>query len=315
MNSHDKNLRRYFQHLRIEKNLTQNTIAAYAMDLEKWLQYVDATEKDYLNVCLDDFHNFAACISDLGISSRSLARILSGVRSFYRFLTIDGILPSDPTELLENPTLPQHLPEVLTVEEIDSMIEAVDCSTDEGHRNRAILEVLYSCGLRVSELCDLKMSGLYLDEGYIRVMGKGRKERLVPISPRAVNEMRDWFACRNLMRIKEGSEDFVFISHRRGTSLGRHMVFRIVRAQAAAVGITKTISPHTFRHSFATHLLEGGANLVAIQAMLGHAYIGTTEIYLHIDRSRLRDEILLHHPREQFCRAEALKAARGERIR
>ncbi len=225
-----------------------------------------------------------------------MARILSGVRQFYRFLVIDGYLEVDPTELLESPKQPDHLPEVLSTAEVDLLEQAIDLSKWEGHRNRAIIEVLFSCGLRVSELTNLKLSNLYIEEQYIRVMGKGSKERLVPISPRALDELNYWFADRNVMKIKPGEEDYVFLN-RRGQHLTRTMILIMIKRYAVEAGIKKTISPHTLRHSFATSLLEGGADLRAIQAMLGHESIGTTEIYTHIDTSTLRQEILEHHPR------------------
>lgn len=249
-----------------------------------------------LDVKLEDLEHFAAFISDLGIGPRSLARILSGVRQFYRFLVVDGYLEVDPTELLESPKQPDHLPEVLSTAEVDLLEQAIDLTKWEGHRNRAIIEVLFSCGLRVSELTNLKLSNLYVDEQYIRVMGKGSKERLVPISPRALDELNYWFADRNEMKIKPGEEDYVFLN-RRGHHLTRTMILIMIKRYALEAGIKKTISPHTLRHSFATSLLEGGADLRAIQAMLGHESIGTTEIYTHIDTSTLRQEILEHHPR------------------
>ena len=216
--------------------------------------------------------------------------------SFYRFLIMEDYLESDPTELLESPQTGFKLPEVMTVEEIDLLIGSIDRGTKEGQRNRAILETLYSCGLRVSELCNLKLSELYFEEGFIKVEGKGSKQRLVPISPRAIKEIRLYFTDRNLMKIKPGFEDFVFISNF-GKNISRIMVFHIIKELAERIGLKKKISPHTFRHSFATHLLEGGANLRAIQCMLGHESIGTTEIYTHIDRNMLRSEIIEHHPR------------------
>ena len=219
------------------------------------------------------------------------------MRSFYRFLLLEGEVENDPTELLEGPKIARHIPDVLTVEEIDRMISCIDLSKQEAQRNRAILEVLYSCGLRVSELCQLKLSSLYLDEGFIRVEGKGNKERLVPISEKAIKELNFWFSERVHIPIKPGNEDYVFVSFRRGGALTRVMVFYIIKELAERAGIHKSISPHTFRHSFATHLLEGGANLRAIQSMLGHESIGTTEIYTHIDTARIREEILNHHPR------------------
>ena len=234
---------------------------------------------------------------------RSQARVLSGLRSFYRFLVLDGFIENDPTELLESPAQAQHLPEVLSTQEVDMLEAAVDLSKAEGHRNRAIIEVLFSCGLRVSELVNLKLSNLYLDDGFIRVGGKGNKERLVPISPRAIRELRFWFDDRNRLTIKPGQEDYVFLN-RRGHRLTRTMILIIIKRLAEAAGIQKTISPHTLRHSFATALLQGGADLRAIQAMLGHESISTTEIYTHIDTATLREEILKHHPRNIKFAAE-----------
>ena len=249
-----------------------------------------------LDVRLENLEDFSAGLHDIGIHPRSQARILSGIRSFYRFLIMEDYLESDPTELLESPQTGFKLPEVMTVEEIDLLIGSIDRGTKEGQRNRAILETLYSCGLRVSELCNLKLSELYFEEGFIKVEGKGSKQRLVPISPRAIKEIRLYFTDRNLMKIKPGFEDFVFISNF-GKNISRIMVFHIIKELAERIGLKKKISPHTFRHSFATHLLEGGANLRAIQCMLGHESIGTTEIYTHIDRNMLRSEIIEHHPR------------------
>ena len=265
-------------------------------DVDKLLRYLAVEQVNVLDVKLEDLEHFAAFISDLGIGPRSLARILSGVRQFYRFLVIDGYLEVDPTELLESPKQPDHLPEVLSTAEVDLLEQAIDLSKWEGHRNRAIIEVLFSCGLRVSELINLKLSNLYIEEQYVRVMGKGSKERLVPISPRALDELNYWFADRNVMKIKPGEEDYVFLN-RRGQHLTRTMILIMIKRYAVEAGIKKTISPHTLRHSFATSLLEGGADLRAIQAMLGHESIGTTEIYTHIDTSTLRQEILEHHPR------------------
>ena len=290
-------LRRYASYLRLERGLSENTWDAYAEDLRKYLDFLSSGGMDFRTVSVDDLHQFMAILSDVGIQPRSMARIMSGVRSFYRFLVVEKEIEQDPTELLESPKVGRHLPEILTVEEIDAMIAEVDMEKPEGQRNRAILEMLYSCGLRVSELCGMKLSNLYLEEGFIKVEGKGGKERLVPISERAVSELELWFRDRSEIQIRPGCEDFLFLSIRRGTPLSRITVFYWVKELAAAAGIAKNISPHTFRHSFATHLLEGGANLRAIQAMLGHESISTTEIYTHIDRGRLRDEILQHHPR------------------
>ena len=287
---------RYRRYLKLEKGYSANTLDAYMRDVDKLLRYLAVEQVDVLDVKLEDLEHFAAFISDLGIGPRSLARILSGVRQFYRFLVIDGYLEVDPTELLESPKQPDHLPEVLSTAEVDLLEQAIDLSKWEGHRNRAIIEVLFSCGLRVSELTNLKLSNLYIEEQYIRVMGKGSKERLVPISPRALDELNYWFADRNVMKIKPGEEDYVFLN-RRGHHLTRTMILIMIKRYALEAGIKKTISPHTLRHSFATSLLEGGADLRAIQAMLGHESIGTTEIYTHIDTSTLRQEILEHHPR------------------
>lgn len=286
---------KYKQYLKLEKSLSHNTVEAYLTDLDKLFAYLKLEEIDLTDVTLENLETFSAGLHDIGIHSRSQARILSGVRSFFRFLVLEGYLAQDPSELLESPQIGRHLPDVLSVEEIDSLIGAIDRTSREGQRNRAILETLYSCGLRVSELCNLRLSDLYLKEKFIRVEGKGSKQRLVPISSRAIHELQLYFADRNQGLIKPGYEDFVFIS-RFGKNISRIMVFHIIKELAEQIGLKKAISPHTFRHSFATHLLEGGANLRAIQCMLGHESIGTTEIYTHLDRSRLRQEILEHHP-------------------
>lgn len=290
-------LRRYKQYLLLERAFSDNTLDAYLKDLDKLLDYYAEEGIDFRSVTLQQLQTFVATLMDLGITTRSIARILAGVRTFYKFLTLESEIPSDPTELLESPSRSGHLPDVLTVEEIDLLIATIDMDKAEGQRDRAIIETLYSCGLRVSELCGLRMSDLFLDEGFIRVHGKGKKERLVPISPRAIEELNLWFQERERIAIRPSHEDAVFVSFRRGTSLSRITIFHIVKSLALAAGIRSTISPHTFRHSFATHLLEGGANLRAIQEMLGHEEIGTTEIYMHIDRHHLREEILQHHPR------------------
>lgn len=287
---------KYKQYLRLEKSLSENTIAAYTCDLEKLILYLEEEKTNILDVRLEHLENFTACLRDIGICPRSQARILSGIRSFYHYLLIEEYIKQDPTELLESPQIGKHLPDILSVEEIDSLINAIDRSTREGQRNCAILETLYSCGLRVSELCNLKISDLYLNEGFIKVEGKGSKQRLVPISPKAIKEIKTYFISRDEGLIKPGYEDFLFIS-KFGKNISRIMVFHIIKELANKIGLKKTISPHTFRHSFATHLLEGGANLRAIQCMLGHENIGTTEIYTHIDRARLRNEIINHHPR------------------
>ncbi len=286
----------YRRYLKLQRNLSSNTQEAYLRDLQKLLTYLRGEGIDPADVTLDDLRHFVAGLHDIGIGPRSQCRIISGVRSFYRFMTLDGRIESDPTELLESPQLGDHLPEVLTTEEVDRMEAAIDLTKWEGHRNRAIIEVLFSCGLRVSELVTLRLSSLYLDEGFLRVIGKGSKERLVPISSRAVEELSFWFDDRCHMSIKPGEEDYVFLN-RRGSHLTRTMILLIIKQLAADAGIPKTVSPHTLRHSFATALLEGGADLRAIQSMLGHESISTTEIYTHIDMSTLRQQILDHHPR------------------
>ena len=297
----DKILRQYEQYLKLEKSLSVHTINAYLTDLNKLLGFLKEENVDYLKATLDNLETFSASLHDIGIHPRSQARILSSIRSFYHYLILEDYLSADPSELLESPQIGFHLPEVLTLDEIDNLINTIDLSTREGQRNRAILETLYSCGLRVSELCNLKLSDLYLKEGFIKVEGKGNKQRLVPISPRAIHELQLYFTDRNLTEIKPGYEDYVFIS-KRGKNISRIMVFHFIKELAETVGLKKNISPHTFRHSFATHLLEGGANLLAIQCMLGHESIGTTEIYTHIDRNRLRSEIIEHHPRNKKYR-------------
>lgn len=289
-------VRRYLRYLKLERNYSSNTLDAYKHDLDYLLRFLSDRGLAPLDVTLEDLQQFAASLHEQGLTAKSQARILSGIRSFYRYLLLDGYLEVDPTELLESPHLPKHLPEYLTTEEVDRLEAAIDLSTREGHRNRAIIEVLFSCGLRVSELTHLKMSGLYLQEHFIRVTGKGRKERLVPISDKAIRELTFWFDDRNKMNIKPGEEDYVFLNNR-GHHLTRTMILIMVKRLGEAAGIEKTISPHTLRHSFATALLKGGASLRVIQELLGHAGIGTTEIYTHLDNESLRQTVLLHHPR------------------
>ena len=291
-------LRAYRRYLKLQRGYSANTLEAYERDVEKLLTYLEGEGKHVMDVQLTDLQHFAAGLHDIGIGPRSQCRILSGVRAFYRFLQMDGYRDDDPTELLESPILGQHLPEVLSTAEVDLLEESIDMSKWEGHRNRAIIEVLFSCGLRVTELVTLKLSNLYLKERYVRVFGKGSKERLVPISPKAIQELEWWFDDRCHMNIKPGEEDYVFLN-RRGAHLTRTMILIMIKQQAAAAGIQKTISPHTLRHSFATALLEGGADLRVIQVLLGHESIGTTEIYTHIDMTTLRQEILSHHPRNK----------------
>lgn len=296
-------IRKYMQYLKLEKALAGNTQEAYMQDLEKLLNFLKAENIDFRKCTYENLQQFSAELHDIGIHARSQARIISGIHSFYRFLVLNNYIETDPSELLETPKIGLHLPEVLTVEEIDRIIETVDMDKAEGQRNRAILETLYSCGLRVSELCNLKLSDLYFTEGFIKVEGKGSKQRIVPISQRAIKEIRYWLIDRQAWRVKPGYEDYVFLA-RWGKGISRIMIFHLIKELADKAGITKKISPHTFRHSFATHLLEGGANLRAIQAMLGHESITTTEIYTHIDRNRLRQEIIEHHPRNIKYRNE-----------
>jgi integrase/recombinase XerD len=288
----------------LEKSLSDNTVSAYLADISKLFQFLEDEQIHPLDVTLDNLETFSANLRDLGIQPRSQARILSGIRSFYHYLILEDYLQADPSELLESPQIGFHLPEILTLDEIDLLIESIDLSTNEGQRNRTILETLYSCGLRVSELCNLKLSDLYLEEGFIKVDGKGSKQRLIPISPRAIRELQLYFIDRNQISIKKSYEDYVFIS-KWGKNISRTTVFHIIKTLAKAISLKKTISPHTFRHSFATHLLEGGANLRAIQCMLGHESIGTTEIYTHIDKNRLRSEIIEHHPRNKIFHKES----------
>ncbi|MCP3893460.1 MAG: site-specific tyrosine recombinase XerD, partial [Bacteroides sp.] len=296
-------IKKYQQYLRLEKSLSKNTLDAYLTDLDKLLSFLTLENIEVLNVCLKDLELFAAGLHEIGIHPRSQARIISGIKSFFHFLIMADYIEADPSELLEGPKIGFKLPEVLTVSEIDDIISAIDLSKNEGQRNRAILETLYSCGLRVSELTNLKLSDLYLKEGFIKVEGKGSKQRLVPISPRAIKELQLYFIDRNRGKIKAGYEDFVFLA-RWGNGISRIMVFHLIKELAKEAGIIKNISPHTFRHSFATHLLEGGANLRAIQCMMGHESIATTEIYTHIDRNMLRSEIIEHHPRNIKYRQE-----------
>lgn len=286
----------YDAYLLLERGMSDNTRAAYRSDVEKLVCYLADGVTTLGDVTLDTLHNFAADLHDLGISPRSQARIVSGVKSFFKFLKNQQFIEHNPARMLENPQVGLHLPEVLTVAEIDAMLEAIDLATPEGQRNRAIVETLYSCGLRVSELVNLEIGKVFVDEGYVIVTGKGSKERVVPISESALREISAWMDDRADIDIKPGEEQMLFVS-RRGKRLTRVMIFYIIKRLAELAGIRKEISPHTLRHSFATHLLEGGANLRAIQQMLGHESIATTELYLHLDRSHLREEILQHHPR------------------
>ncbi len=299
MTTNSETIKRFRRYLRLERSYSDNTLDAYMRDIDKlrvFLSQRDDSPRSLLNVKLEDLQEFLASLFDLGISPRSQARIVSGLRTYYKFLMLDGFTETDPTELLESPKQGEHLPEVLSVEEVDAMLKAIDLSKPEGQRNHAIIEMLFSCGLRVSELVNLKLSNLYIDEGFIRVFGKGSKERLVPISRRAIEDLKYWFIDRNALSIKPGEQDYVFLN-RRGSHLTRTMILIMIKNTAADAGIKKVVSPHTLRHSFATALLEGGADLRSIQAMLGHERIGTTEIYTHLDMSHIREDILNCHPR------------------
>ncbi len=289
----------YLAYLRFEQGLQPNSCSAYLSDASKLVSWMSAEGITYDALTYRHLQSFVASLYDLGISARSIVRIISGVRSYCRWMLLDGRMETDPSEQLEVPRIERHLPEVLSVEEIDQMIEVAGSKGGvEGQRNRAIIEVLFSCGLRVSELCHLRYANVHPEDQYIYVVGKGNKHRLVPISPSALHEMQTYLAMPDRPNPKRGHEDFIFLS-RLGKAISRITVFVLIREAAALAGIRKDISPHTLRHSFATSLLEGGANLQAIQMMLGHADIGTTEIYTHIDRSTLRDQVERYHPRNQ----------------
>jgi integrase/recombinase XerD len=291
----------YQSYLKIEKALSPNSVEAYMRDVEKLTQYLEyiGSEKPPESLELKDLQKMVKWISEMGISARSQARIISGIRNFFFFLILEDIIVQDPSELLELPKIGKKLPEVLSIDEIDQLKSAIDMSKKEGHRNRAIIETLYSCGLRVSELINIKITNIYPEEGFIRVIGKGNKERLVPLS-KAVQDEIDIY--QNMVRvhqdIKAGNEDFLFLN-RRGAKLTRVMIFTIIKQLAEEIGLKKNISPHTFRHSFATHLVEGGANLRAVQEMLGHESISTTEIYTHLSNDMLREAIISFHPRNK----------------
>ena len=298
MAKEDNIVRKYKNYLLLEKSLSPNSIDAYMTDLAKLSGFLQNENLKVEDVTLDNLQQFVAQLYDIGINARSVARIISGIKSFYDFLVFDGYMQNDPTELLDSPKIGLKLPTVLALDEIEKLMSVIDLSTKEGQRNRAILETLYSCGLRISELTTLKFSDLFFDEGFIKVQGKGSKQRLVPISHTAINEIEKYLIYRKEINVKKGSEDALFLSNR-GTAISRIMVFHFIKEYAIQAGIKKTISPHTFRHSFATHLLEGGANIRAIQLMLGHEKITTTEIYTHMDREYLRQEIIEHHPRNR----------------
>lgn len=282
-------------YLSLERGLSPNTAGNYAVDVDHLITFASDNSISLADITENDISLLLGTLRDMGIHARSQARLISGLRAFFKFMRIEGYITTDPTALIEFPYLGRSLPDVLSVEEIDSMISAIDTSKNEALRNEAIIETLYGSGLRVSELTSLRISRLFLEEGYMRVEGKGDKQRLVPLSPRALILIGSYLKQRAQGPLKPGNEDILFLN-RRGAAMSRVMVFYVVRDLAAAAGIDKTVSPHTLRHSFATHLLEGGANLRAIQEMLGHESIATTEIYVHLDRSRLRSELLAHHP-------------------
>ena len=297
MKSWDIQHKSFINYLRLERGLADNSIFAYRRDVEKLKDYCAPRNISPTKVSIDDLKQFLADLYDLGISARSQARVISGIKQFFEFLILEGERQDDPSELLELPKIGKKLPVFLSIEEIDKLIEVIDLSKPEGHRNKAILETLYSCGLRVSELINLRFSNLFLNEGFVRVTGKGDKERLVPISPSVEKEIDIYVTgTRNQMNVQKGHEDFIFLN-RRGKQLTRVMIFTIIKNLAEAIGLQKTISPHTFRHSFATHLIEGGANLRAVQEMLGHESITTTEIYTHLDNAYIREAIISYHPR------------------
>mgnify|MGYP001818508663 CR=1 FL=1 len=293
-------IKEYEGFLKLEKGLSPNSIEAYLSDIGKLEQYLDIKKLEAGPEELDQeqLGSFLVWISELGLSARSQARVLSGIKAFYRYLLLEELIEKDPTALLDGPRRGSKLPEVLTVEEIDRMLGKIDLSKSHGRRNKAMLETLYSCGLRVTELVQLQISGIFRAEGFIRVIGHGDKERLVPVSPRALREIDLYFPDRNALSIEPGYEDILFLN-RRGKVLTRNMVFTIIKELALAAGIQKTVSPHTFRHSFATHLVEGGADLRAVQEMLGHESITSTEIYTHLDREYLREAIISFHPRSR----------------
>lgn len=293
-------LRGFRSYLKLERSLSANTLEAYERDLEKLLQFLEIKGSSVIPEQLNHqlLAEFITWINELGMTARSQARILSGIKAFFKYLLIENIVHTDPTELIEGPKVGQKLPDFLTVEEVNALIDAIDRSKPEGERNRALLETLYSCGLRVSELTDLKISQSYFDIGFVKVRGKGNKERIVPIGSSAVRQINLYLeSYRNHLNIGKGHEDYLFLN-RRGKKLTRVMIFTIIKEQVAKTGLRKSISPHTFRHSFATHLVEGGADLRAVQEMLGHSSITTTEIYTHLDRDYLRSAILQFHPRK-----------------
>lgn len=297
MSNWSRYITEFVSFLKIEKGLSSNSIIAYQNDVEKLASYCQEQKINIKEVEYTHLKSFVTELYDLGLSARSQARIISGIKQFFSYLLLENLITQDPSSLLEQPKLGRKLPEVLSIEEVDLLIGAVNLNSHEGSRNRAMLEVLYSCGLRVSELVNLKFTDLFYDEGFVRVIGKGNKERLVPLSESVEVEISTYQEkMRSKLDVKDGHENFIFLN-RRGKQLTRVMVFIIIKDLAAKINLTKSISPHTFRHSFATHLIEGGANLRAIQEMLGHESIITTEIYTHLDQSFLKEAILSYHPR------------------
>lgn len=294
----NKTFAKYYSYLKFERNLTENSVSAYLSDITKLQKYAEAMGVRLEQLSQQDIEQFLWGLHEVGISPTSQHRILAGLRSYYKFLRLEHVMDTDPTECIDSPKLPDLVPTVLSVQEVNRVIACADPSTCDGQRNRAILETLYSCGLRVSELIDLRIGHIYPREGFIQVFGKGRKERIVPIADSALREIELYYKFRYQLDVKRGYEDYVFLN-RFGRKLSRIMVFYIVRRYCHEAGITKEVSPHTFRHTFATHLLEGGANLRAIQMMLGHESITTTEIYTKVDRQMLREEILTYHPRNK----------------
>ena len=295
----DSYLRGYQTFIQLEKSLSTNTVMAYLHDVKMFIQYLEASGKDLqpADVELHHLQAFLKWVTELGMTARTQARVISGMKSFYKYLQLEDLAQKDPTELLDAPKIGRKLPVVMSIEEIEKLIDAIDLSKPEGERNKAMLETLYGCGLRVTELIDLKISALHFQEGFIRIIGKGNKERLIPIGKTAQKQIRIYMeSVRKMQTIKRGDEDILFLN-RRGAKLSRVMIFTIIKELKEKAGIKKNISPHTFRHSFATHLVEGGADLRAVQDMLGHESITTTEIYTHLDREYLRSTIIQYHPR------------------
>jgi integrase/recombinase XerD len=299
MSNWERYIKQFISYLKIEKGLSDNSIDAYKRDVERLKSYAEDINIDVLNIKLNDLQLFINELNAIGLAARSQARIISGIKQFFLFFILEDLISNDPTDLIEMPKIGMKLPQVLEIYEIEALLNAIDLSKNEGHRNKAMIETLYSCGLRVSELINLKFSDIYFDEGFLRILGKGNKQRLVPVSEQVEREINLYtHHIRNHLSIKPGNENYVFLN-RRGVKLTRNMVFIFIKDLADKIGLKKTISPHTFRHSFATHLIEGGANLRAIQEMLGHESITTTEIYTHLDQRFLREAILSYHPRNK----------------